>query len=415
MPTFDPTAIFRALRMQNVLGPTMGQIGPNLETGQGTYTGEPITPQFPNPPNNMQAQPMMMRGAMQQQQQPQFQYEPETRATDKLYELLDKVPERNKPGILRKIGASVIGMGGGPKAADQALYAPYYQQMQDFEAQFKPTLDVAQQERLQNVNLRQIATEASRQDLAQERERRLAEEFGQREERLRTSSEAKMEIDRQKLELAKWKVQNPDGKLVEGEDGFVYLLNPQTGEERKTNIQHGSLSDIEKINLGLESALTRIKAQGAETRKSQADIEATRQVNRLALVKERERARTQRLTQDKRLSVSQDAAAWKLARQQYIADNPTHADFWDDITGLPSRAAESDDTGEYQDAVDEIRDRYNRIKSRATPAPVKGNVAPAGTPPIRTIRIKNDKTNQTATMPENKPVPNGWKKVGYVE
>jgi hypothetical protein len=130
-----------------------------------------------------------------------------------------------------------------------------------------------------------------------------------------------------------------------------------------------------------------------ERQRGRLELEGTRQKNRMGLLQEREAIRKKKLDEDKKLSVSQDAAAWKLARQQYVTDNPSHGIFWDD-SGMPSESAEDDDTGIYELALAEIRERYNKIKSRASTGPVTtptdNKVRKQYSPSRNETRISND-------------------------
>jgi len=210
----------------------------NLGTGQGTFTGAPITPQFPIPPNNLGVQ--AMNDPVQRMRE---LYQPDTRATDKLYEMLEQIPERNKPGLLRKIAASVAGLSsGGPKAADQMLYAPYYKQLQEFETKFKPTEAVAQQERLQNVNLRQIASSVLANEAAQRRLDIQSQDANTRARRADIYAK-----------FTDWKMQNQDWDIVKTEGGNYMLINKTTGETKDSGIPTGTLDELQELNLNIQA------------------------------------------------------------------------------------------------------------------------------------------------------------------
>lgn len=245
--------------MRNIFNPMNqpGQIDPrvNIMTGEGTYSGQPLNMQQPQimQPNlqtggySPQAPPMEARPLNEAQRMREL-YQPEMRAQEQLYELLGKIPERNKPGILRKIAASAIGLGGGPEAADKALYAPYYQQMQDFEARFKPTLDVAQQERLQNANLLNIARAVLADETAQGRlsiQQQQADTARMRAETGQKRAEAY-------IALQQFKMQNPDWEIVRQEGGNYILINPRSGEAKDTGIKTGTMDELQELNLRIK-------------------------------------------------------------------------------------------------------------------------------------------------------------------
>ena len=121
------------MRLQNIFG---GGVNDNEET-------QPFMPEDVNAPE----QSFDMNDL----------YDPETQATNRFNELLEQMPERNKPGVLRKIGASIVGLGGGPQAARRSLYAPYYNELEDWKEKIGPAQAGMTQERLGNVNKRQLA------------------------------------------------------------------------------------------------------------------------------------------------------------------------------------------------------------------------------------------------------------------
>jgi hypothetical protein len=352
------------LRFQNLFGIPDNTGLPNPSTGFGTYTGQPMAPENP-----LEA------------------YKPDTQAQEMLYRMLGEMPQRREPGILRKIAGSLINLGGDPNATEDALYGPYRRQMTDWQMKWKPTLDVANQERASNVNLRQIATSAAANAAAQ---RRLDIQAGESERKAREGQQ-NIAIREKRAATYDWKARNPNHTVKTDSEGRLIGIDPQTNESQFITgpdgqpVRSNELSDEDKINLQLGASLKRIAATGAEARKT----EAVRQSGRETLVNMRARIRKEAATKDKTMSASQEAAAWKLARQQYITDNPQHRDFWDE-TGLPTSDAEDDD--EYADAVDDIRERYNRIKSRAT-GRANPNTAPnnTGTPPPVEKRTKGMK------------------------
>lgn len=397
-------SILPYLRMQNIFGPT--PIGPNLETGAGTFTGEPITPFGVGPPINPK---------------------PDTRATDMLYEMLNKFPERNEPGILRKIAAGVAGLTGNKEAVQTAMYGPYIREMQDFQPRFEAVKDVASQERLQNVNLRQIAQSILQNQIGQGK-LDLSERAQAEKERANLVNEA----TRQKRAATyDFKARNPNSVIKVDEQDRLIGINPQTNQSTFITgpdgkpVKSNELSDEDKINLQLQASLTRIGAQGAETRKTEEvrqgnriDIEHLRQTGRIKLLDERVARGLGSSTTESQTQLQQ---RWENNARALIQKNPEYAD-WVDIdpnSGYPVVKEVGETTGWFSGGkkLDEAT-RKKIVDSIFTEAgvvrSVPGNVAPVGTPPIRTIRIQNDK-GQTATMPENRAVPTGWKKVGYVD
>src|SRR3990167_6075370 len=90
-------------------------------------------------------------------------YQPEDEMSNRFRELLDTIPERNKPGVLRKIASAIVGLGGGNQ--EQALYAPYNRKMEDWKAKLEPTQAGMIQERMSNANERLARTSESNYEL----------------------------------------------------------------------------------------------------------------------------------------------------------------------------------------------------------------------------------------------------------
>ena len=307
-------------------------------------------------------------------------YSPETTASDRFNKMIDEVPVRNKPGFLSKLAASMVGLTGGSEASEKIMYSPYYRELEDWKTKIDPAYKAATLERQSNVNERMLAYQSVATQLREEAQN--AKEAND----IRRS-----DIAQQRANIYAFKAQNPN-KRFDFSGITVLVADPVTGEVTDTKVPTGSMTDLDKIML---QQLGREELE-EQRQGGRIGLEGIRQGNRVKLLQERETIRKQKLTEDKRLSVGQDAAAWKLARQQYITDNPSHTVFWDN-TGLPSTDAEDDDTGIYEMAVDDIRQRYNRIKSRATPGKSTSSVTTTGTTEKKYRRNKTTGEVQIST------------------
>lgn len=339
--------------------------------------------------------------------QPEMQspmaFKPETRAQDALFQMIQNIPQRNNPGMLRKIAASMANVGtGNLGAGDQFMYAPYYQQMQDFDTRLKPTIQLADQERQSNNVLRQISADAARNDAVL---RRL--DIQDRDLQRKTDKDkADIAIREKRASTYDWKARNPNMEIETDAEGRLIGIDPQTGKtvfitgSDGKPIMSNELSTEDKANLQIKVA----RARGEISRNNAFAIEEERQKNRLEVLDRRAQIRKNTATNDKNMSVSQDAAAWKLAIQQYVTDNPQHRKFWDNDG--PTDAAINDD--EYTSAVDGpdgVRERYNRIKQR-----VGGTRAT--TPDTRKADTNKNKVLPPAQRQQQAPVaPKGWKYV----
>src|SRR3990167_1729408 len=115
-------------------------------------------------------------------------YQPEDEMSNRFRELLDTIPERNKPGVLRKIASAIVGLGGGNQ--EQALYAPYNRKMEDWKAKLEPTQAGMINERQENNILRQIAQAEMTND-----------RMVRRNEDIITKEQSQIALNNKKLEL----------------------------------------------------------------------------------------------------------------------------------------------------------------------------------------------------------------------
>ncbi len=247
---------FPFLRMRNMFNPYEDQgITPDIPQGSMFPSPDMGPLQGYQGPNNDMSQRMDINQIMSSI------YKPEHNMQDRLTGLLDTMPQRNNPGLLRKLGSAVIGIGQGPEAQEKALFAPYLHGMQDWKAKFDPTLQAANLERQGNINERQLAYQTASANIQQRRAKTQEEAEGRRQ----MKSEADISRDKAKNELAKWKAENPNGVMKDDKsDGFIHVIDPQTGDDIKTNVRHGDMSDLEKAQWrrGDITTKARLKEEG---------------------------------------------------------------------------------------------------------------------------------------------------------
>src|SRR3990167_77658 len=195
-------------------------------------------------------------------------YQPEDEMSNRFRELLDTIPERNKPGVLRKIASAIVGLGGGNQ--EQALYAPYNRKMEDWKAKLEPTQAGMINERQENNILRQIAQAEMTND-----------RMVRRNEDIRTKEQSQIALNNKKLELLQFKNDHPELEFKIREDGMIIGLNPQTGQPIDTGVKSNELSDFDKIRLNIGGRLQVAQVQG-DIRK---DIESDQQLNRIELAR----------------------------------------------------------------------------------------------------------------------------------
>jgi hypothetical protein len=220
------------------------------------------------------------------------------------------------------------------------------------------------------------------------------------------ATKVKEDIQQRRADAYIFDKEHPEWKAEHVSGQSLKYRNPKDPNQvYDTGLMDDHLSDADKINLQTRGRLSEIAASGAEARKTetlkesgrQSDIKARGEQARATKTTESSTTRKAALAKDKQLSISQDAAAYKLARQQHIQDNPAHAKFWE-ANGNPTSDAEEND--DYVKAVEDIRRRYNVIKSRTT-----GKTAPVSA----RIKVKGPKgLSGTVSVEDAKHLPEGW-------
>ena|SRR5213592_2371474 len=210
-----------------------------------------------------------------------------TPAMDRFRNMLDTMPERHRPSIMRMIGTGALSFANaqqpdqvsestdkygnvsrtvkkgnwqpyGLEETNKILQQPYEQELGDWANRAKVTQQAAQLERQSNADRALQAQRYATAGIIPEREARLG---AQGRTRLEQGQE-RIDINRSKQKLADWKAHNPDGKIYAPKGGNVVIINPQTGEATDTGIESGMLSDEERINLTGQKRMEQISKQG---------------------------------------------------------------------------------------------------------------------------------------------------------
>lgn len=244
-------------------------------------------------------------------------YKPETQDSDRLEAIISRMPQRNKPGVMRKIAAALSGLTGDLRVVDRSLYGPYYNQMADWKNEYEPAKDLAQEERYSNNNARMLANSMLLQDRS---DRRMDE--SERKNRSTEDIKLKELARKEKRDAAYiWKTRNPNAQIkVDQKTGNLVGINPQT---LKSEIITGSdgepisgrdLSFVDRQNILQENALERIEAVGDR----QLRVLPSQTAAQIELIDKRASVKSE----DKDLSPSAQRTA-KLARAEaLIADHP---------------------------------------------------------------------------------------------
>lgn len=125
-------------------------------------------------------------------------FTPHTEAQDRLKVALDQMPTRNTPGVWRKIGASIAGLGG-PQSADNFMYGGYYRDMDDWKNKVEPLGDLARIENQENTQNRIALNDLNRYNYQTETNKIRQDA----EERRTKEGEAKIETATKNAETAR--------------------------------------------------------------------------------------------------------------------------------------------------------------------------------------------------------------------
>lgn len=248
MAIVKPSDINR-LRIQSLLGqsepsPTtseQGIINPKLGIYRG-FSDEDREQQFTEPsPTSMTFDEMMA--------EVDRRYKPRTQAQEGFSQLLGAYPQRNKPGLARKLTAVGAGIGAGRRRQDpfetqeRVLYAPYMRDVEDWKHKVQPSYQAAQLENIANANERQLAgnilTNQRQQAATESRERIAAETNRIREIRAEAYDIA------QRAKAAGWKIITTGPRIIAvNTDGERRDLGPNDLSERQRIILEGEWDEI---------------------------------------------------------------------------------------------------------------------------------------------------------------------------
>lgn len=265
--------LMQMLRMANMFSPEMMGQPPQLSTPE--FMAPTVQPMnnisfgpTPDLAQSMMNQPMESDIASRMQQL----YNPSTVAGDRFEGLIDAYPQREEPGMLRKIASiglaslsDLFGKGQGQEVFQGMMYPKFEQKLSDWKNKIGPAQQAANLERQENVNTRTLAHQTVSNEIRAKSE---ADKVAK--------NEADQKIRQQRADVYEFKAKNPHMRLMTTKGGNIMAYNPLTGQTMDTGVPSGSLSETDKINLIQQDMLERIEKTGDETR----ETEGVRQVNR---------------------------------------------------------------------------------------------------------------------------------------
>lgn len=193
-------------------------------------------------------------------------YSPETQATKRYNDLLDNIPQMQKPGILRTLAASAAGFAHGGDAAAKIQYEPYIRDITAWKDKATPFQQAATLENQSNNIERQLAGQAVTGYVADRRAATTAKTAADKlaeSERAAKAREAETNrnhlsqeaVARNKLLLGQTLATQANYKPMETTEGIV-LVDTKTGQMKNTGLQSSDFSDMEKLAYGFITAAT---------------------------------------------------------------------------------------------------------------------------------------------------------------
>lgn len=191
-------------------------------------------------------------------------YTPETAARDKYNDLLNSVPERNTPGLARKIVAGGMGLGSKDPLGtmEGVMYAPYLRDMAGWKEKTEPTYRAAQMENTANANERQLAGNVLN---AKTQSDRIAETGRIADEKNRITEEknkAAAESSRIRAEAYNYSARLGKGWDWDLKGPTAIKFNKSTGETIDTGLDTHKMDEETKIRLLNEGKIAAAEASG---------------------------------------------------------------------------------------------------------------------------------------------------------
>jgi len=212
-------------------------------------------------------------------------YQPETGMSERYTAALDEMPERNKPGLLRKIFAGMAAVGQHPENAERVLYAPYERQLEDWKNKISPLAQASNIERQNNANLRMVANQILSGELGEKRIQRMTnrdkvleeqggerirqgdERIAQGDERIRigderlSQGEKRIKQSDERIKIARLVANGGQFKVDDSGNAFIVKRDGST-----VPVDGNYLSFEEKEGLRAQTAGAAVKARESNKR-----------------------------------------------------------------------------------------------------------------------------------------------------
>jgi hypothetical protein len=204
------------------------------------------------------------------------QNQPSNEAETQLRAMLGQMPQRNRPGLGRRImsGMVALGVNEDPRYLElsrQVADPKYYQEMADWNEKLDPLKALATTEGSRRNTERLIASDESRFRIAQQN----ADTAQQRAIDQARNAEEDRKIKRARIDLENWIAKNPNQVIKINEEGELIGIHPKTlvetpildteGDPVKGNQVTPAQAQkyaIERIDRTAAGAMARVKAAG---------------------------------------------------------------------------------------------------------------------------------------------------------
>ena len=328
-------------------------------------------------------------------------YHPSTMAGDRFENLVQNAPHREKVSPWRKLAVGALGglMKSSPAEIDRSVNSNYYDKLDEFKTQIGPAQEAARLENQDNSNMRQLALQTIGQERMGRRDLALSKAADERQalgERAQSERErgalVREENARKRTSIMDYKARKPNAKFFFG-GPTVLAADPETGEVTDTGLETGSMSDLEKMNLGQINA---------------KELEAIRQKGRTSLESQRQSGKIF-MSQIQKPGTAKPVTSRETQNQQYEKAQRlknSRPEFSKYITLTPPGSFEIK-----SNTPKEIRDQINKeIYGISTPA--KSTVPGTTTPPDTSAKSAPKVTwspemNKKPTKGDIRQYPNG--------
>lgn len=201
------------------------------------------------------------------------EYGYQTDANDAFSDLLKNFPQRTEPSKWRKFGSVVAALGSKDpiETADKFQNFHHYQALEDWKSKAPFFSQAANTEKGINQQIINQMIQDRRMDLTEKKNEDTNKYNQDRLAETERSNRAKEDLSGRLRAVQEFKATHPNHVYKTREDGMVIAINPQTNETAATGIKSNELSDLQKLEFGLNRALA-VEGVRSENAKELAEL-----------------------------------------------------------------------------------------------------------------------------------------------